>query len=65
MKTTQTRVSPEEYILSILSPEERLEAALAVARQAFRKTNLTVKDVNDAVKSIRRKAYAKKEADSR
>jgi hypothetical protein len=62
MKTTQTRVSPEEYILS---PEERLEAALAVARQAFRKTNLTVKDVNDAVKSIRRKAYAKKEADSR
>ena len=65
MKTTQTRVSPEEYILSILSPEERLEAAFAVARQAFRKTNLTVKDVNDAVKSIRRKAYAKKEADSR
>ena len=56
MKTT-AKISPEDYILSVLSPEDRLEAALKIARKTFRKTTLTVKDIEKAVKKIRRKAY--------
>jgi len=29
------QVSPEDYILAVLSPQERLEAAFNVAREAF------------------------------
>lgn len=54
---TQARVSPEDYILSVLSPEERLEAAFRIARETFKKTPLTVKDIEKAVKKVRRKAY--------
>lgn len=56
MKVT-TKISPEDYILSVLSPEDRLEAALKIARESFKKTGLTVKDIERAVKKIRRKAY--------
>jgi hypothetical protein len=56
MKTT-TRISPEDYILSVISPEDRLEAALKIARASFKKTKLTVKDIEKAVKKARRKAY--------
>ena len=54
------KISPENFILSVLSPEDRLDAAFTVARQAFKKTELTMKDIDKAVKSIRRKAYEKK-----
>ncbi len=51
----------EQYIiLSALSPEDRLDAALKIAGEAFKKTTLTMKDIEHAVRSVRRKAYAKK-----
>jgi hypothetical protein len=53
-------ISPEDYILSVLSPEDRLDAAFRVAREAFKKTRLTMKDIDNAVKSVRRKGYGKK-----
>jgi hypothetical protein len=54
------KINPEDYILSVLSPEERLDAAFKVAKEAFKNTKLTVGDVNDAARTIRRKAYGKK-----
>lgn len=60
MKTAVAKISPEDYILSVLSPEERLDAALRVAGEAFKKTRLTMKDIDNAVKSVRRKVYEKK-----
>ena len=54
------KISPENFILSVLSPEDRLDAAFTVARQAFKKTELTMKNIDKAVKSIRRKDYEKK-----
>lgn len=59
MKATAEKVNPEDYILSVLSPEDRLDAAFNIAREAYKKTKLTMKDIEDAVKSIRRKAYDK------
>jgi hypothetical protein len=60
MRTTAIKITPEDYILSVLTPEERLAAAFRVAEAAFKGTNLTMKDVENAVKTIRRKAYATK-----
>ena|SRR5437773_11883073 len=37
-------VRPDEYILAVLSPEERLDAALRVAREAFKGATLTVEE---------------------
>lgn len=54
------KISPEDYILSVLSPEERLDAAFKVAKEAFKNTKLTVKDIDNAVKAVRRRAYEKK-----
>jgi hypothetical protein len=48
-------VSPEEFILSVLSPEDRLEAAFAVAREAFRGSTLTLDDIEAAVRKVRRR----------
>lgn len=56
MKTI-AKIRPEDYILSVLTPEERLEAALKIARETFKKTSLTVKDIERAVQKVRRKAY--------
>jgi hypothetical protein len=53
------KISPEEYILSVLSPEDRLEAALQIARESFRKTALTIEDIERAVKKVRSRAYEK------
>jgi hypothetical protein len=36
------------------------DAALKIAREAFKGTKLTMKDINNAVKSVRREAYGKK-----
>lgn len=53
------KINPDDFILSVLSPEERLDAALKVAGEAFKKTKLTMKDIEQAVRSVRRKAYEK------
>lgn len=60
MKTTTKKVNPEDYILSVLSPEDKLDAAFKIAGEAFKKSKLTVKDIEDAVKTIRRKTYEEK-----
>jgi GH35 family endo-1,4-beta-xylanase len=54
------KINPEDYILSVLPPEDRLDAAFNIAREAFKKTKLTMTDINEAVKTIRRKTYGKK-----
>jgi len=54
------KINPEDYILSVLSPEERLDAAFKVAREVFKGTKLTMKDIENAVETVRRKAYEKK-----
>jgi hypothetical protein len=54
------KINPDDYILSVLSPEDRLDAAFKIAGEAFKKTNLTMKDIENAVKTVRRKAYEKK-----
>lgn len=54
------KINPEDYILSVLSPEDRLDAAFKIAGEAFKKTKLTMKDINNAVRTIRRRAYEKK-----
>jgi hypothetical protein len=58
VKTSAEKISPEEYILAALSPEERLEAAFRIAREAFRGTMLKLADVEAAVSKVRRKHYA-------
>lgn len=54
---TEAKVRPEDFILSVLTPEERLEAAFKIARETFKKTTLTVKDIERAVNKVRGKAY--------
>ena len=54
------KITPDDYILSVLSPEDRLDAAFKIAGEAFKKTELTMKDIENAVRSVRRKAYEKK-----
>ena len=60
MRTTAKEIDPEDYILSVLSPEERLDSAFRIAREAFKETKLTIKDVEDAIERIRKKAYKEK-----
>lgn len=57
---TAKKINPDEFILSALSYEDRLDAAFKVAGEAFKKTKLTMKDIDKAVKAVRRKAYEKK-----
>ncbi|MDO8444567.1 MAG: hypothetical protein Q7T53_00430 [Deltaproteobacteria bacterium] len=61
MRTATVRVKPDDYILAVLSPKDRLDAAFRVAGEAFKKTTLTMEDINNAVKTVRRKAYEKKD----
>lgn len=57
MRATAQKIDPEDYILSVLSPEDRLDAAFKVAKEVFKKTKLTVKDIDNAVKSVRDQCY--------
>ncbi len=50
MKATARRIDPEEFILSVLTPQERCEAAMRVAREAFRDSTLTMDDIEAAVR---------------
>ncbi|MBN1107005.1 MAG: hypothetical protein JXL84_26615 [Deltaproteobacteria bacterium] len=60
MGTAAKKIDPEEYILAVLPPKERLDAALKIAGEAFKNKFLTIRDIESAVRSVRRKAYAKK-----
>jgi len=53
-------IEPTEYILSVLSQQERLEITLKIAKEAFDQTTLTLEDIEAAVKRIRRKAYGER-----
>jgi len=64
MRSTAKKIDPEDYILSVLSPEDRLDAALQVAREVFRKTKLTMRDIDRAVNSVRRKTNGKEKKSS-
>ena len=55
------KISPDEYILSVLSPRERLDAALSLAREAFKRRVLKPVDVQETVKKVRNKAYAERQ----
>ena len=55
MRTT-TKINPSEFILSALPPQGRLEAAFKVAREAFKNTSLTIRDIEQAVKKVRKRA---------
>ena len=57
---TAKKINPDDFILSALSPEDRLDAAFTVAGEAFKKTRLTMKDIDKAVRIVRGKAYEKK-----
>ena len=58
MKSAAEKIDPGEYILSVLTPKERFEAAVRVAREAFRDTTLTMEDIEAAVRKVRRRHYA-------
>lgn len=60
MGVAAKKINPEDFILSALSPEDRLNTAFDIARERFKKSKLTMADINNAVKSVRRKAYEKK-----
>ncbi len=55
MKTTVKKIQPDEFILSVLSPEDRVDAAFRIAREAFKKTSLTDRAIENAVKAVRKK----------
>lgn len=57
---TLSKIKPEDYILSVLSPEDRIDAAFKIAGEAFKQTKITVKDIENAVRSVRRKIYEKR-----
>lgn len=61
MKATALQISPEEYILAVLSPEDRVEAALRIAQEAFKHTALTLDDVESAAQRVRRRRYAERQ----
>ena len=60
MKATAQKINPEDYILSVLSSEDRLDAAFKISKEAFKKSKLTIKDIEGSVQKIRRKVYGKK-----
>ncbi len=60
MKATAKKIRAEDFILSALSGKDRLDAAFKVASEAFKKTRLTVEDIDSTVRKIRRRVYEKK-----
>jgi len=59
-KSSLKSINPEDYILSVLSPEDRLDAAFKIAKEAFKNSKLTMADIDNAIRTVRRKAYGKK-----
>lgn len=60
MEDLEVKIDPGDYILAVLSPRDRLDAAFKVAGEALKNSSLTMKDIDHAVKTVRRKAYEKK-----
>jgi len=52
-------IKPDDYILSVISPEDRLEAAFKIAKEAFKKKKLKIKDIEKSIEKVRSKAYEK------
>ena len=61
MRNVAPKISPEEYLLAPLSPQERLDATFRIAREAFKNKSLTLEDIEVAVKKVRRRLYAKRQ----
>ncbi|MCL4478232.1 MAG: hypothetical protein M1381_03915 [Deltaproteobacteria bacterium] len=59
MKAAAKKINPEEYILSVLSPEERLKTVLKIASEAFKGAKLSVEDIENAIKRVRKNIYKK------
>ncbi len=57
---TVRRIEPSEYILSVLSPQERLEVTLKIAQETFKGSPLRLEDIEAAAKRVRRKIYGTK-----
>ncbi len=57
MKPSTKKIQPDEFIFSALKPNERLNAALKIAAEAFKNKALTEKDVVEAIKLIRKKFH--------
>jgi hypothetical protein len=55
MKSPIRKIDPAEFILSALSPKRRFAAAMRMAHEAFKKTALTMEDIEAAVEKVRRK----------
>jgi hypothetical protein len=53
------KIKPDAYILAVLTDDERFEAAVAVARQAFQGTRLKKKDIEMAITAQRRSRIKK------
>jgi len=47
----------DEFILAALTPQERLEAALKLARTVFRDSTLSMEDLEAAIQKVRRHIY--------
>ncbi len=47
----------DEFILAALTPQERLEAALKLARTVFRDSTLSMEDLEAAIQKVRRRIY--------
>ncbi len=60
MRNFAEKIDPGDYILAVLSHRERFDAALKIAAQVFKKSKLTVNDIENAVKTVRRKACGNK-----
>jgi hypothetical protein len=60
MKTNMKKIQPDEFILSVLKPNERLKAALKISAEAFKNKTLTEEDIVEAVRYVRKKNLAKK-----
>ncbi|MCK6553784.1 hypothetical protein L6Q96_04255 [Candidatus Binatia bacterium] len=56
-KATTPKIDPEDFLLAPLSPQQRLDAALRVAKEAFKGSKLSMADVETAVAKVRRKRY--------
>ena len=54
------KIKHEEFVLS---PEDRLEASFEIAKVAFKKSDFSLQDIENAIIVIRRKNCEKKKKD--
>jgi hypothetical protein len=60
-----TEIDPEQYILSLLTPEERIDAAFEMAKHVFKKKRLSIATIEKAVQKVRRRNYETKKKQGR